>query len=343
MTDLTGFKHGVNLGGWYSQCNHTQERYDNFIVEKDIENIKNWGLDHIRVPVDYNLVETDDGQYKEDGFDRIQKIIDWSNKYGLKMVLDLHKTAGFSFDVGERENGFFENEDLQERFYKLWEQFSTRYAKYENMLMFELLNEVTDQKLSKKWNEIVRNCITRIRKIAPTIRILVGSYWNNAVSAVKDLDAPYDENIVYNFHCYEPIIYTHQGALWVSKKMPPDFRISVNATYRQMADASTKIMDWPENRFEEFGFDNQLSPVYFETLFKEALDVAKERNVTLYCGEYGVIDYGTPEETLYWYKQICSVLDKYDIGRAAWTYKGMNFGLCEPRLDSVRDQLVKIM
>ena len=65
MREFTGFKHGVNLGGWLSQCDHTKERYDSFVTEKDIETIKSWGLDHVRVPVDYDLIEEKDGTVKE--------------------------------------------------------------------------------------------------------------------------------------------------------------------------------------------------------------------------------------------------------------------------------------
>ena len=57
MKQFPGFSHGINLGGWLSQCDHTKERYESFITESDIETIKGWGLDHIRVPVDYDLVE----------------------------------------------------------------------------------------------------------------------------------------------------------------------------------------------------------------------------------------------------------------------------------------------
>ena len=83
--------------------------------------------------------------------------------------------------------------------------------------------------------------------------------------------------------------------------------------------------------------------VYFETIFAEALKIAEERNVLLYCGEYGVIDKATPEDTVKWYKIITSVFNKYGIGRAAWTYKRMDFGLSDPRLDSCRSELLKVL
>ena len=196
MKIFNGFMHGVNLGGWFSQCNYTEERYDNFIKEEDFKTIADWGLDHVRLPIDYKLVETADGQKIEKGYERIRKAAEWCKANKLNMILDVHKIAGYSFDPGHGESGFFDSEALQERFYKLWENlarsFATVFDGSSQEICFELLNEVTDKSYCEKWNKIARTCIERIRKIAPEIKILVGGYWNNAVSAVKDLDPPYD-------------------------------------------------------------------------------------------------------------------------------------------------------
>jgi len=90
--------HGINFGGWFSQCDHSEKRYDNFIKEADFERVARWGFDHVRIPVDYELVLNEDLTYREDGFKRIKDCIDWCEKYNLHMILDLHKTMGFSFD-----------------------------------------------------------------------------------------------------------------------------------------------------------------------------------------------------------------------------------------------------
>ena len=63
MKIFNGYMHGINLGGWFSQCDYSKERYDHFIKEEDLAQIKRWGLDHVRLPVDYNLVEEKDGTY----------------------------------------------------------------------------------------------------------------------------------------------------------------------------------------------------------------------------------------------------------------------------------------
>ncbi|MBR4344644.1 MAG: cellulase family glycosylhydrolase [Lachnospiraceae bacterium] len=343
MRDWKGYKKGVNLGGWLSQCKHTYEHYDSFIKESDIETIKGWGLDHVRIPVDYNLFQDDEANYIDKGFEYLDKAIDWCGKYGLNMILDIHKTYGFSFDKGENETGFFDDEALQDRFVNMWGKLASKYGNIGDRVAFELLNEVTDRAYITTWNKIIRRTIEEIRKIAPKVVILVGSYWNNHVFAVKDLDAPYDENIVYNFHCYEPLIFTHQGAGWVDV-MPPDFRMGFKNTYKEYKKVcSTMSANWAKDFFVPGSEDDVIDSIYFEEQFKFAIEAAEKYNVPLYCGEYGVIDLATKEDTLEWYKTINKIFTKYNIGRAAWSYKSMNFGLSEARLDAVRDELLKYM
>ncbi len=336
-----GYMKGIDLGGWLSQCNHTKERYENFITEKDFETVAGWGADHVRVPIDYELVEDKDGNYLEEGFGYIQRAIDWCGKYGLKMVLDLHKTYGYSFDLGYGESGFFDNEAFQERFYKLWEELTRRYAKYEDRVVFELLNEVTDKEFSDRWNRISVTCIKRIRSLAPTVKILLGGYWNNSGDAVKDLPLPVDENIVYNFHNYDPLVYTHQGAFWV-QKLPTDLRFSIRQTLGQMEGI---VKEKAPGMLETFHIptspDRCIDAGFFKARFEEPVRIAEERNVMLYCGEYGVIDIAQPDEIVTWYKAINEAFEYYGIGRATWTYKSMNFGLTDSRLDPYRDELLK--
>ena len=119
MKKFEGYIHGIDLGGWLSQCDYSQDRLDNFIKEEDIAKIKSWGLDHVRVPVDYNIFQNEDGSLIQTGFDCVQRCIDWCGKYGLNMILDLHKTRGFSFDKYHGEKNFFNDENLQQLFYDL--------------------------------------------------------------------------------------------------------------------------------------------------------------------------------------------------------------------------------
>ena len=342
MKTWKGYQKGINLGGWLSQCDDTEETYSTFVQEKDIEIIKEWGMDHVRLPFDYELIEDKEGNPVESGYGHIQDAIDWCGKYGLNMVLDLHKTMGYSFDDAFGERGFFDSEALQERFYKLWKNVATRFGKYEDRIAFELLNEVTDKSYCDLWNKISYECIRRIRKIAPTIKILVGGYWNNSVDSVKDLAMPYDENIIYNFHCYEPLIFTHQGAPWIPT-MDTSFRINIDAPYKDMGEASAKYLQQVTTGFSGFSEEETLTAKYFEKIFAEAISVAEERDVALYCGEYGVIDRVAPEDAVKWYSMINEVFTRYGIGRSAWNYKKMDFGIADDRMEAVRSDLLKYL
>ena len=43
MTEFNGFRNGVNLGGWLSQCDYDKDHIAGFITEEDIVRIKSWG------------------------------------------------------------------------------------------------------------------------------------------------------------------------------------------------------------------------------------------------------------------------------------------------------------
>ena len=186
----------------------------------------------------------------------------------------------------------------------------------EKNVAFELLNEVTDESFIDAWNRISAECIRHIRPVAPESLILVGSYHNNAPDALKDLNAPADSKVIFNFHCYDPVSFTHQGAYWVP---------------------------WLD-RNERISFENaDVDDDFFEKTFASAIETAAKHNTALYCGEYGVIDIVSPEDTVKWYKKIHDTFEKNEIARAAWNYRQMDFGLIDERMDSVREQLISLL
>ena len=311
MLKERGFYKGVNLGGWMSQCDYSTERLDTFIGDKDFETIASWGLDHVRLPVDYDVAELMD-----DGTERVRKAIDAAKGCGLNVMLDLHKAPGYSFDAGEQESGFFDNAEYQERFYRIWERLAEEFGNDPQHVAFDLLNEITDAGYLTAWKKISAECIKRIRRYAPENIIVIGSYNYNDVRAVRDLDAPYDENVAYSFHCYEPMAFTHQGAYW-----SPDIDQEKRVPFR----------------------DSGTSAELFDGLFSSAAAKAREHGTDLYCGEYGVIDVASPEDALEWYKVIHDAFERFGISRTAWSYKEMDFGLADPRMDKVREELVRYL
>lgn len=342
MKKFEGFQKGVNLGGWISQfAVYDHKHFQTFITEKDIEYIASLGFDHVRVPVDYNVLEDEAGNSLESGFEYLENCFRWCQKYGLHMLIDLHECFGYSFDPLKKDmdrKKFFYDEALQARFLKLWEKIAVRFKDYPELVAFEPLNEVVLYEVADAWNQLIKKYISTIRAIAPETYLVIGGVLYNNVLTVKLLDPPADDHIVYNFHCYEPLIFTHQAAYWM-ELMPSDYRISYPQEVSVYRSETTRILHETEGTLflDEV---KEMGPDYFEIIFREALNVAEKYDVPLYCGEYGVIDLADNHSKIRWLKDIHGAFDRHRIGRALWNYKEKDFGLVDERFKEVKDEFI---
>ena len=343
MRKFEGFHRGINLGGWLSQIDErTEEHFKTFITEQDIADIAAMGLDHVRLPVDYDVIEDEKGNPLEEGLVYIDHCAEWCKNQGLHLVLDLHKAFGYTFDPLEKDADreiFFHDPLLQERFINLWKRLAERYASCSDFMAFELLNEIVSPNVYEEWNNIADRAIAAIHEIVPSAWVLVGGVRYNSASSVPLLHKPLDEHVVYNFHCYEPMLFTHQKAYWVAN-MPSDLEMDYPGDleeYRRVAREELKDTGGAIASKELTKVDGSL----FEVLFADALKKAEENNVPLYCGEYGVIDRAPVDATLRWIKDIHRIFEKYGIGRALWTYKSKDFGLIGEHYAGIRDEMIQ--
>jgi len=330
MREFEGYKNGVNIGGWISQYGvYDEEHFDTFILEDDIRDIAEFGFDHVRVPVDYNVLEEEDGTVKERGFAHLEDCRKWCEKYGLKMLIDLHEAYGYSFDPTRNDDKrkFFYDAALQDRFLKLWKEIAQRFCAYTDYVAFEPLNEVVPEDVADAWNDLLSRYIALIRETAPGAYIVVGGVCYNSVTTVAKIDVPLDSRIVYNFHCYEPMIFTHQGAHWLAC-MPPDFRIGYPKTIEEYKKASEVLDEGVAGAIYVEGI-SEIGEKFFEDIFAPAIEKAVKDDVPMYCGEHGVIDLAPKEDALRWIKDIHSVFHKYGIGSALWNYKGLDYGISD--------------
>ncbi len=344
MRAFEGYQRGINLGGWLSQCvSRDKVHFDTFITEKDIQTIADWGLDHVRLPLDYDIVCDEEGNCIEEGFKYIDNCIDWCKKHGLRLILDLHKTKGYMFDEAEVQNPdlFFCDESLQTYFYQLWDVLAKRYGGDYEFVALELLNEVVNPKYTAKWNQIANQTIKRIRAIAPESYLIVGGTCNNGALTVSAIDVDLDDKIIYTFHCYEPMAFTHQKAPWV-QGMTDDFDVQYPTSIAELRRKSEVVGKAQVGAIYDSLFDGADGKL-FEVLFADALQFAEAKNVPLYCGEYGVLERAPLDGTLNWYREIHDVFEKYAIGRAAWNYKEKDFGIVDTHYSSIQKELVSLL
>jgi aryl-phospho-beta-D-glucosidase BglC (GH1 family) len=286
------------------------------------------------------VIEDEKGNDKTDGYAYLDNMAAWCAEYGLNLILDLHKAAGYDFnDAGFNENNtLFNNVVLQKRFVALWEKVSSRYGAMKH-IAFELLNEVVEEEAASPWNSLIAEAVRAIRKHAPKSVIIYGGIQWNSARTLKLLDKPADENIIFTFHFYEPLIFTHQKAPWVPN-MPMDKIIHYPETMAYYIEQS-KVLGYKGKDVTDADAKDKGDSL-IRDMVSEARAVADMAGVKLYCGEFGVIDRAPPQDTLGWFSDVLSIFGGNHIGCALWSYKEMDFGLIDAHYDSIRDDFIAL-
>ncbi len=336
------FQIGANLGGWLSQYPaFTREHFDSFISPSDIAQIASWGMDHVRLPVDYPVLESDDKpfSYREEGWAYLDKALEWCGANKLGVILDLHRASGFAFQAWDSA-ALFRDPVLQERFIQLWQAIAQRYDGIGDTLAFELLNEIVLRD-STPWNALARRALAAIRVFDADRPIVVGGNYYNSVAGLKELDIPADPYLIYTFHYYEPMPFTHQKAPWVP----------LLATYGQTVDYPGELPNLAEvaKGHPEYQQFISILPTGLADrdlllrLLQPALDFRAQTGHPLYCGEYGVIDCAPRDSSVRWHQDFVSLLREHNIARAVWSYKQMDFGLVDANGRVVDEELVRVV
>ena len=183
---------------------------DNYVQEKDIIQMKEWGADHIRVPFHYNLFyDIDTDEFVDEGFDRIDELLIWCKRNRMDIILDMHATPG------AQSEGDIADSDGEARLWtepntywpitiKIWEEIARRYKDENIIIGYDLINEpvtpfeesVGNPMLGRLYTQLT----TAIRKIDTNhILFIEGNYF---ATSFAYLTPPFDDNMVYAFHKY---------------------------------------------------------------------------------------------------------------------------------------------
>ncbi|MEE8826318.1 MAG: cellulase family glycosylhydrolase [Eubacteriales bacterium] len=350
------FHNGINLGGWLSQYEYIasqplnegnlRQHFSSFITEQNISEIAGWGCDHVRLPVDGNLLynaETD--SLREPVVRRITDCIHWCEKYHLNLVLDLHDIEGNVWGAMDQAMPLLTDRSLRARLIRVWELLTEKLLPIRKpLIMFELLNEVSDASgaypdddptgitwdMSRNpdllWNRLAADIIAAIRRIDPERYILVGSNGQNNTVYLKELQIINDPHIAYNFHFYDPQVFTHQRADF-SEEMseynrtvhyPDDIR-----SFSEYLETHPKY----QAKYRLVAHESRNDHALMERLMMPAIRFIRDTGRELYCGEFGVIDGAPVNDAAHWIQDLYVIMDKSKIGHALWNYKYLNFGL----------------
>lgn len=187
---------------------------DNYITREDIQFIKQTGSNTIRLPFHYKLFTDEDYMgltVAQDGFARIDSVVEWCKEADLYLILDMHDApggqTGDNIDDSYGYPWLFESATSQKLYADIWRKIADYYKNEPVILGYELFNEPIApyfenvDELNAKLEGIYKMGVAAIREVDNNhIILLGGAQWNGNFKPLKD--ASFDDKIMYTCHRY---------------------------------------------------------------------------------------------------------------------------------------------
>jgi hypothetical protein len=236
---------GIGLGGWmlqepymfkFAEAARTQTEFKakitkligrenceefyetflaNMITRKDVEALKSWGFNSIRLPMHYDLFTPPSGKepvpgkntWLEPGFKLTDKLLSWCKDNHMYLILDLHAAPGGQgherpiADVDPLKPLLWESPADLEKTIALWKKLAERYAEEEWIGGYDLLNEPNYLMLG---NLPLRNFFLEATREIRTVdkNHILFIEGNAYAQDFTGLTPPWDGNMAYSFHKY---------------------------------------------------------------------------------------------------------------------------------------------
>lgn len=189
--------------------------YENHCRQIDIDSLKSWGFNSVRLPMHYNLFtlpiedEPIAGQntWLTKGFEMTDSLISWCKQNQMYVILDLHAAPGGQgydqaiSDYDPTKPSLWESQANRDKAAALWKKLAERYVNEEWVAGYDLLNE-------PNWNlpggtllrQAYQQMTDSIRSVdTQHILFIEGNWFANDFTG---LTPPWDSKIVYAPHKY---------------------------------------------------------------------------------------------------------------------------------------------
>lgn len=316
-------RHGVNLSHWFSQVyrqpGYVPAHFDSYIRVADIALIRDLGFDHVRFPINCAPIiagASADGTLPAAYLALLREKIDEMLDHSLAVIVDIHPEDDFKHALAR-------SGDAVTVFAGFWRQLAGAFATFDpERVFFEVLNEPCIHDV-QTWDRMQARLVSAIREVAPAHTIIInGDQWS-LLPDLLALTPPPDDNLIANFHLYDPHIFSHQGARWLGSwtdsakgltyPVDPEVVASLTAgvddaeTRRKFADYIAA--DWTIDTYRDF--------------VRPAVNWAHAHGLPLTCNEFGVYKKYAPRASrLAWLRDVSTALTEAGIGWTMWDYAG---------------------
>ncbi|MBN1782681.1 cellulase family glycosylhydrolase [bacterium] len=311
------FKRGVNLEAWFRNVGSAQGIQFEKFTKTDFGNIRSLGCDHVRLPIGFMDLSGPPPDHVLDPlfFFFLDQVADWCEELGLYLILDNH-----TFDPSESTG-----QDILDHLIPVWTQVAERYKNRSRLILYEILNEphgISDA----VWNDVQWQVVQAIRAVDTLHTLVVGPASWNSYTHLDQLPVYPDTNLIYTFHFYDPFLFTHQGADWTDPSMESLAGVPYPYDASRMPVCPQELKGtWVGSSYNAYPSDGNVG--FIRSLLDIAVRFGEDRQVPLWCGEFGVFIPNSPaEDRAQWHMDVRSILETNSIAWTLWEYAG-GFGI----------------
>lgn len=314
-------KKGINLSNWFNDYSDPSQFGTRF-TPAHFTTLKQLGFTYVRIPIGNTILfqSSNSSSLKAGNIGYVDSAIAMANRSGLSVMINYHPLSE------DYEKALYKDPSKINELAAYWKAIAAHFKKYTaEQIFFEIYNEPhAAQVLGAPqtytwWWPLQQKIIQSVRSIDNEHFIIAGNEgWNNIDYLSKSLPYP-ERGIVYNFHFYEPFVFTHQGAEWVGYP----FTLLHDVPYpsspenvKPLTDTATNadfknLLDWYGNY--RYNGDTLYK------LIKVAADWASKNNVALICNEFGAYKtYSPAADRAQCIHDVRSALESFGIGWAMW-------------------------
>ena len=210
----------------------SETSWGNIVTTKEmITAVKDAGFNIIRIPTTWGIHMDENNTVDEAWMNRVQEVVDYAYSQDMFVILNIHHE--------EWHDPYYDNEAVAtERLKALWTQIGTRFAGYDEKLIFEGLNEPRKRNTALEWNggdaeghEVVNNFnaafVETVRGLGGNnakrhlmIPAYAASSSDQAMKAVKIPEG--DDKIIVSIHAYTPYAFALSDDLLARDFSPDD-------------------------------------------------------------------------------------------------------------------------
>ncbi len=210
---------------------------------------------------------------------------------GLRVVLDLHTPPGGHAPDGHWR--LFQHREHQVTFTDCWRRIARRYRGDTTLYAFDLMNEPDEtgrrEDSALSWRALAYETARAVRAEDPTRRIVLEAAPGGSSRALAAFLPIPLSNVVYSFHMYDPVAFTHQGI-----------------------GGDTSVLFYPGDFYGSRWGRGKMSRWH-----KPVRAWQKEHDVPVYVGEFSAVRWA-PGRSAYRYMRDCiAIYEKWGWG---WAY-----------------------